>query len=535
MAPTPNDQLASSVRAASLHVCHIRRAILLLFVAVVSAAIANAQCPPVGADTACGTVITVIATGNTPCPPTGCTSIANNQGPYDTIDDTLVGVVNASNFPIATLILSSGPGGADIFGFDGDGICGLSPLTGQPYVPGPPACPYGPTGYEGPGVSFSNISADFTTGTVTFSPPIPAHGGTAYFSLENALGQATACSDVINGAVSQPPGSGTTITSAFTPNLSYTLAQAAQLCGFIDFDWQQTITSLPLPSPFFAAGSTVPLSAPPPFNDPPPQGYAYQSPPNAVILPVYYNLFTTGSLSLTGNETATTLSFFDAPADPCLHGGSGLPCGGKTAPAGSKLAFTTHLVGITGALPGAGVLDTGIGFSWTDTYNGTSGGIAVTNSYRPVDPGSGTGGVTITQVNETTTYQYPKSIGVIGINGNPVSPAPSTSTLLTAAQIKTVASGLVYSRATQMFSGTVTITNVSNSSIVGPFQIVLDSLTAGVTLANATSTFGGWPFITVPAVGTLAPGQSATVTLQLKDPSNATINFSPIPYSGSFN
>lgn len=383
--------------------------------------------------------------------------------------------------------------------------------------------------------SFSNYASQ-TTGTVNFTPPIPAKG-TAYFSLEESLAAATACTSVINNSVTHSLVNGTGIIATFTSNtnLAYTLDQAATLCGFTAWDWQSTITSLPLPSPFFAAGSTVPLHAPPPFNDPPPNGYAYQVPPNAVQLPVYWNLFTSGPLSLTANETLPyILNFSDGPADDCLPGGSGASCGGKTASKGT-LGFTTHLVGIVGLLPGAAVQDTGVGFSWIDTFNGTSGGISVLNSPGPVDLGSGTGGITITNVSNTTSYQYPKGVGVIAINGNSISSSSTPPTLLGGNQIAVTSSGLAYSRVSQTFKGTVTIRNVGSGAIAGPFQIVFDSLTAGVTLTNATSTFGGWPYVTIPAVGSLAPGQSATVNVEFKNPSNGTINFSPIPYSGSLN
>jgi hypothetical protein len=110
-----------------------------------------------------------------------------------------------------------------------------------------------------------------------------------------------------------------------------------------------------------------------------------------------------------------------------------------------------------------------------------------------------------------------------------------SSTLLGGSQIAVTSSGLAYSRVSQTFNGAVTITNISNSTIVGPFQIVLYSLTAGATLMNATGAFGEWSYVTVPAAGSLAPGQSASVTVELKNPSNATINFTPMTYSGSFN
>ena len=100
----------------------------------------------------------------------------------------------------------------------------------------------------------------------------------------------------------------------------------------------------------------------------------------------------------------------------------------------------------------------------------------------------------------------------------------------------TTASGLAYSRVSQTFSGTVIIKNTGSSAINGPLQIVLMSLTPGVTLANATGKFVGNPYITAPlSGGSLAPGQAATVSVQFKNPSNVTINFVPAIYSGSLN
>ena len=197
--------------------------------------------------------------------------------------------------------------------------------------------------------------------------------------------------------------------------------------------------------------------------------------------------------------------------------------------------FTTHLVGIAGMLPGADVVDTGIGFDWSTTWNGTTGGISVLNSSLPPDPGSGTGGITVLNFNGTTTYQFPKSFGVSGVNGNTTTPPTSASTLLPPEQVSVVASGLVYSRLSQTFNGTVTITNVSNTTIAGPFQLVFNSLTPGVTVANPSGSFGGWSFLTVPATGTLAPGEAATLNVQFKNALNAPIAFTAIPYSGSFN
>jgi lysophospholipase L1-like esterase len=126
------------------------------------------ECPAIGADTSCGILIYVTNSG--------ATVLSDpSQGPYDGGDDTLVGVLNASGKAITSLSLSSS---ADIFGFDGDGICTYS---GWPAQSG---CPYGPTGYEGPGTQLDGNGSN--TGSVVFNDTL-APGASAYFGLENAL------------------------------------------------------------------------------------------------------------------------------------------------------------------------------------------------------------------------------------------------------------------------------------------------------------------------------------------------------------
>jgi len=134
------------------------------------------ECPSIGDDTSCEILIDVDNSGqNVYADPA--------LGPYDGIDDSLVGVLNSSSYPLSSLVLSSN---TNIFGFDGDGICTYT-FTGSS------GCPYGTTGYEGPGTSFSNINASQTGGSVVFSPAI-APGKSAYFSLEEALTAATVVS-----------------------------------------------------------------------------------------------------------------------------------------------------------------------------------------------------------------------------------------------------------------------------------------------------------------------------------------------------
>ncbi|SPE31071.1 hypothetical protein SBA3_1740007 [Candidatus Sulfopaludibacter sp. SbA3] len=99
--------------------------------------------------------------------------------------------------------------------------------------------------------------------------------------------------------------------------------------------------------------------------------------------------------------------------------------------------------------------------------------------------------------------------------------------------VSVTASGLAYSRVSQMFIGTVTVRNISATTIAGPLEILFATLPSGVTLVNATGALGGLPYLTWPGAG-LAPGQSATVSVQFRNPGNVQINCTPVIYSGSF-
>jgi RHS repeat-associated protein len=134
------------------------------------------ECPPVGVDTGCALLVDVTDSGVTILQDA-------SQGPYDGVEDTLIGVSNQSSKDLGHLSLGSN---TDMFGFDGDGICSFEYVID-------PGCPFGPTGYEGPGTSFGEISIDTSSGVVNFSPPV-APGGTRYFSLEEPLSASTVVS-----------------------------------------------------------------------------------------------------------------------------------------------------------------------------------------------------------------------------------------------------------------------------------------------------------------------------------------------------
>jgi hypothetical protein len=208
------------------------------------------QCPPVDKNTGCEFLITVTAGG---------VAVADDgsQGPYDGADDTLIGIQNDSSQAISSIPLAST---SQIFGFDGDGLCdppeaprapgcvvlaensaheapakqpgaacevdaAVTENDGEPCgheAAGEPAgltsfgegaAPVGfaangdaVAGYEGPGVWYSDITGDATSGVVNFSPAL-APGEHGYFALEEALTEGSL--DVGSPTAPSPPTSGT--------------------------------------------------------------------------------------------------------------------------------------------------------------------------------------------------------------------------------------------------------------------------------------------------------------------------------------
>jgi len=212
------------------------------------------------------------------------------------------------------------------------------------------------------------------------------------------------------------------------------LQAAANVCGFARFNWQQTITNLParsdpskctLGGPFdspptqplcLAATSnpTVVLTAGPPptgpsFLDPVPGGYTYELPQGDDAYPFYYTQaqLTSGCIDdfngMPGcvpiedpnvNSIGGVLLFEDRPANPLL-------------PPGQYANYTTSLVGIRQDGSTASLFS----WSWKTNFDGTTLGGVAKNLLLP-DPGSGTGGVTITSINGV--LQTPPSVTCIG-------------------------------------------------------------------------------------------------------------------------
>jgi hypothetical protein len=137
---------------------------------------------PDNAATGCNVVITIAVGG-------GITTVVTDSTPYEESEDILVGVLNNNTTALSTLNLS----GSGIFGFDGDGICTFT-FVGSSYCTASQTSGTDPGDYQGPTSTFSNFSSG-NSGTVNFSPAIPANGGSSYFSLEgiptSSLGAST--------------------------------------------------------------------------------------------------------------------------------------------------------------------------------------------------------------------------------------------------------------------------------------------------------------------------------------------------------
>jgi hypothetical protein len=106
-------------------------------------------------------------------------------------------------------------------------------------------------------------------------------------------------------------------------------------------------------------------------------------------------------------------------------------------------------------------------------------------------------------------------------------------------QVKVTTSGLSFSRATNAYTGTVTLTNIGSTLIAAPIQSVFTGLISGATLANQTGTapsgpYAGAPYITVASSSALAPGASISFTVKFTYTGTAPISYVSKTLSGGF-
>jgi 2',3'-cyclic-nucleotide 2'-phosphodiesterase (5'-nucleotidase family) len=145
--------------------------------------------------------------------------------------------------------------------------------------------------------------------------------------------------------------------------------------------------------------------------------------------------------------------------------------------------------------------------SYTMTYNG--------DSSVPVAPGIYAVSVTATTGGNT-----------VSASGNLTIAKAAPSDI--SSRVKVNSSGFVYSRVTKLYTGTLTVTNTSQTTISGTVDVTLANLTAGVTLNNASGAYDADPYISQSV--SLNPGASDAIPVQFSNPSNQRINFTPLAY-----
>jgi len=114
-------------------------------------------------------------------------------------------------------------------------------------------------------------------------------------------------------------------------------------------------------------------------------------------------------------------------------------------------------------------------------------------------------------------------------NGTPVASGVVGSFEVETADIQVVRFGLIHNHATNEWNGTIRLINRGTSAFTGPIYLVLENLSAGVTLENASGADNGMPYLKV-AAGTVAPGQAVMVVLRFN---TALVQYNPVLYLGA--
>jgi hypothetical protein len=362
-------------------------AVCVLWLAPGGASAAFTQCPPVGNDASCQYLITVGETENS-------VEADPGQGPYDGIEDSLIGVQNNSGKPISSLPISAE---SNLFGFENDGLCSpdFSGGTSGPAAPGcvvlafnsageanvnaGESCPNGGdtscgfedkeepkeppfpegisvngldaqknpvSGYEGPTSYFTNVAAfgifGFGSGVVNFAPPIPP-GGSSYFSLElpptSGFGNKTELTTTLSGEGKSGASISVLAGSPVTDAATLTGENAATGTGKVTF----RVYSDPACTQLVAEAGVVKMAG----------GVAKPSSPEALPVGRYYwqasyggDLSHQSALSACGSEI---LSVVTATSTATVQSGAGVKFSSIAVPVGTSVTDSALISGANAA------------------------------------------------------------------------------------------------------------------------------------------------------------------------------------------
>jgi uncharacterized protein YjiK len=171
--------------------------------------------------------------------------------------------------------------------------------------------------------------------------------------------------------------------------------------------------------------------------------------------------------------------------------------------------------------------------SATFAFSGTDSGSGVASYACKLDSAAFTSCTSPQNYTGLSAGSHNFQVRAIDVAGN-IDPTPAgfTWTVLNdiSSRVNMVTSGLVYNRASKLYTGTMTITNTSGAPLAGPFTVWLENLTGGVTLTNANGSFDGYPHIDPSTPASLGAGASFSIALQFSNLANARINFVPVTF-----
>jgi hypothetical protein len=236
----------------------------------------------------------------------------------------------------------------------------------------------------------------------------------------NQVAKGFSCSSAISNSMSfTSTKNNTQLNAYFTPSGGTSLKSTASACGFVGFNWQQTVTFDNINQLAASNNPNRPLTSP--YNDPPPSGYASESNHLKDSYPFYFNLkresnnfFSIANHELLFNGKISRLEFRDQPKfNGVLNG--------------QHFDLTTQLVGVFANSATKKTYQTlGISFKWSSNYDQNkdteTGGVTCERLGNPdFDPGpqsitvadgasfsyisdySYDGGYTITAINDILT------------------------------------------------------------------------------------------------------------------------------------
>jgi uncharacterized repeat protein (TIGR01451 family) len=260
---------------------------------------------------------------------------------------------------------------------------------------------------------------------------------------------------------------------------------------------------------------------------------------------IYTNI--TGSVSSTnggtGNTATAGLTVASPPQITKSFGVSSIPYNGTTS-----LTFTIGNPNASFPLTGVAFTDSlpaGLVVSTPSNLNNTCGGTAtavagsgsVSLSGVTLNSGSCIVSLNVTGASTGVMNNFVQATSTNAGAGNTANATLTVTFINVSSQVRVTQTGFVLNRLTGIWSATMTVTNTGGSAIAAPIEVVMGGLSSNATMYNYSgyyngSPYAGNPYITVLATGSLAPGASLNVTIEFTNPSNGSIEFTPVTFSG---